>query len=252
MRRAHPTTAAVALLAGSLWTVPAPAAGDWLVTRDGGKVETQGAWKVQGKRVVFTAQDGTLASLRLTEVDLDASRQATSAAAQAREERVAQAAAPPKQSIRVLTDKDFPKPVPSPLTPAAEGTDPATAPAAAGENNPAAPSSSSALQVASWKRERDAERDLMKISGLVRNTGPDLATAVQVTIRLYEEGGELLATQQAALDTRTLQPGQGTSFQAEIPAINGFASAKFEVRSIPLVRRDDALEAPVEGGPPSR
>lgn len=244
MRRAHSTTVAAALLAGSLWTAPAPADADWLVTRDGGRVETQGAWKVRGKRVVFTAKDGTLASLRLAEVDLDASRQATSAATQAKEERTVQAAAPPKKSVRVLTDKDFAKPAPT----AAEGTDPATAPAAAaGEGSSAAPPSSSALQVASWKQESDAERDLMKISGIVRNNGPDLATAVQVTIRLYEEGGELLATQQAALDTRTLRPGQGTSFQAEIPAVNGFASAKFDVRSIPLVRRpqpEDGAQTP--------
>jgi hypothetical protein len=241
MRRAHSATLAAALLTAVLWTVPAPApaGADWLVTRDGGRVETQGAWKVQGKRVVFTAKDGTLASLRLAEVDLDASRQATSAAAQATKERAARAAAPPKKSVRVLTDKDFARPAPVPPASAAEGADPAAAPAAAGE---AAPPSSSALQVASWKQERDAQRDLMKISGLVRNNGPDLATAVQVTIRLYEEGGRLLATQQAALDTRTLKPGQDTSFQAEIPAVNGFASAQFDVRSIPLVRRPPAEE----------
>ncbi len=232
MKRAHSTAVALAV---SLWTVAVPAAADWLVTREGGKVETRGAWKVQGKRIVFTAKDGTLASLRLTEVDLDASRQATAAAAQATEERAAQAAAPaPKKSVRVLTDKDFAKPAPPP---AADGTDPAAASAAApGE---AAASSSSALQVASWKQERDAERDLMKISGIVRNNGPDLATAVQVTVRLYEEGGQLLATQQASLDTRTLRPGQDTSFQMEIPGVNGFASAQFDARSIPLVRRPE-------------
>lgn len=253
-------TPAFCLLAGSLWlAVPLPTAADWLVTRDGGKVETQGAWKVQGKRIVFTAKDGTLASLRLTEVDLDASRQATSAAVQAKEEQAAQTAAPPKKSVRVLTDKDFPKPAPPP---AAEGTDPAAAPAAAGTaggNNPAAPPSSSALQVANWKQERDAEHDLLKISGMVRNTGPDLATAVQITIRLYDDGGGLIATQQAALNTRTLQSGQDTSFQAEIPAINGFASAKFDLQSIPLVRRlpaEDGSQTPEETSaeepPPSR
>lgn len=253
---------ALGLLAGSLWMAAAmPAVADWLVTRDGGKVETQGAWKVQGKRVVFTAKDGTLASLRLTEVDLDASRQATTAAEHAKEERAAQAPAPPKKSVRVLTDKDFPKSTP----PAPEGTDPAAAPAAGstGESNPAAPPASSAIQVASWKQERDAEHDLMKISGVVRNAGPDLATGVQVTIRLFDDGGEVLATQQASLDTRTLQPGQGTSFQAELPGINGFASAKFDARSVPLVRRpapqtqaeegaQNTGDTPEETPPPSR
>ncbi len=251
-------TPALGLLAGSLWmaATAAPAAADWLVTRDGGKVETQGAWKVQGKRIVFTAKDGTLASLRLAEVDLDASRQATTAAEHAKEERAVQAAAPPKKSVRVLTDKDFPKPTPpapDAAAPAAAGGTEATG---APDDNPAAPPSSSAVQVANWKQERDAEHDLMKISGMVRNTGPDLATAVQVTIRLYDDGGGLIATQQASLNTRTLQAGQDTSFQAEIPGINGFASAKFDARSIPLVRRPAPAEEGSgevgEEGPPSR
>jgi hypothetical protein len=237
---------------------PAPARADWLVTRDGGRVETQGAWKVQGKRIVFTAKDGTLASLRLTEVDLDASRQATTAAEHAKEERAVQAAAPPKKSVRVLTDKDFPKPTPP--APSPDGTSPAGEAGATGNNDPAAPVSSSALQVAGWKQERDAEHDLMKISGVVRNTGPDLATAVQVTVRLLDDGGGVLATLQAALDTRTLQPGQGTSFQGEIAGINGFASAQFDVRSTPLVRRPQPVEeespspeeSPEESPPPSR
>lgn len=240
-------TPALCLLAGSLWmAAPAPAPADWLVTRDGGKVETQGAWKVQGKRVVFTAKDGTLASLRLTEVDLGASREATSAAVQAKAAGPAKPAAPPKKAVRVLTDKDFARPGPPPA-PAGPG-------GAAGEpgEKPAALPESTALQVPDWKQSRNQERGVLEISGTVLNTGPDLATAVSVTVRLHDARGEVLATQQASLGTRTLKPGQNTAFQAEFPGVIGFTSAKFEVRSIPLVRRDGAPEAPVEGGPPSR
>lgn len=245
MRRAHSTIIAAALLTGSLWTAPASA--DWLVTREGGKVETQGAWKVQGKRVVFTAKDGTLASLRLAEVDLDASREATSAALQAKAAETAKPAAPPKKAVRVLTDKDFARPEPPPAADSSGGaTD-----GSAGENPAAAPPESTALQVPDWKQSRNPERGVLEISGTVLNTGPDLATAVSVTVRLYDAGGEVLATQQASLGTRTLKPGQNTAFQAELPGVIGFTSAKFEVRSIPLVRRDGAPEAPAEGGPPS-
>ena len=250
MRRAHSTTVAVALLTGSLCTVPAPAAGDWLVTRDGGRVETQGAWKVQGKRIVFTAKDGTLASLRLTEVDLDASRQATSAAVQAKAAETAKPAAPPKKAVRVLTDKDFARPEPPPAPAGPEGAAGETGEAGGGAK-PAALPESTALQVPDWKQSRNQERGVLEISGTVLNTGPDLATAVSVTVRLYDTRGEVLATQQASLGTRTLKPGQNTAFQAEFPSVIAFTSAKFEVRSIPLVRRDGAPEAPVEGGPPS-
>src|SRR6476661_7310749 len=55
----------------------APAAADWLVTREGGRIETRGAWKVKNQLVVFTLPNGTLSSLRLSEIDLAASEKAT-------------------------------------------------------------------------------------------------------------------------------------------------------------------------------
>ena len=65
-------------LAAILAAGPAlPAKADWLVTREGARVETQGAWKVKGKLVVFHTSTGKLSSLRVAEVDLDASRRAT-------------------------------------------------------------------------------------------------------------------------------------------------------------------------------
>src|SRR3954466_7306493 len=84
----------------------------WRVTRDGGRVETKGPWQMKGKLVVFTrADDGALASLRASEVDLDASTKATADAK-------VQAAAPPppvapQKKLAVLTDKDFRKPAPA-------------------------------------------------------------------------------------------------------------------------------------------
>lgn len=92
-----------------------PAAADWLVVREGGRIETRGGWKVQGKMVVFTRADGTLSSLRLSEVDLPASEQATEAAKTAETAKAAAAADPapkpqdeaPAKPRRVVTDKDL-------------------------------------------------------------------------------------------------------------------------------------------------
>jgi glutaredoxin len=61
----------VLTVAGSL-----PAAADWLVTRDGHRIETDGPWKVKGRMVVYTDTRGTLSSLRLDELDLEASEAA--------------------------------------------------------------------------------------------------------------------------------------------------------------------------------
>ena len=66
MSRVHPasllTTACAAALAVGFTAGAAHA--DWLVTRDGARIETKGAWKVDGRRVVFTMPNGTLSALR--------------------------------------------------------------------------------------------------------------------------------------------------------------------------------------------
>src|SRR5689334_14665868 len=97
--------------------IAAPARADWLVTRDGGRVETRGPWKEKGKLVVFTKADGTLASLRLSEVDLEASRKLTESAKVQAEKPPAPE--PPKKKLAVLTDADFKKATPRGSTTAA-------------------------------------------------------------------------------------------------------------------------------------
>jgi glutaredoxin len=85
-----------------------PAAADWLVTRDAHRIETRGPWKVKGRTVVYTDVKGTLSSLRLDEVDLEASKVANE------EPEPPPPAAPEpepeKQApVLVLTNKDIPR-----------------------------------------------------------------------------------------------------------------------------------------------
>ncbi len=54
-----------------LLAMTSPAAADWLVTKDGARIETEGPWKTKGAMVVFTSAKGTLSSLRLDEIDLE-------------------------------------------------------------------------------------------------------------------------------------------------------------------------------------
>lgn len=94
------------LLTLLLLALGSPARADWLVTRDGKSIETKGAWTVSGKVVKFTSSAGVLSSLRVDEVDLDASRDETA-------RRNAPSAPPPppkpapaKKPVLVLTDAD--------------------------------------------------------------------------------------------------------------------------------------------------
>jgi glutaredoxin len=68
-------------LAAALFLLAAAAGADVLVLEDGTRIESRGAWQEKGRQVVFTDADGKLCALRLADVDLDASRAATAAAA---------------------------------------------------------------------------------------------------------------------------------------------------------------------------
>ena len=67
MRRIGSMFVRVVILALS---APVPASAEWLVLRDGTRLETRGAARVEGRRVLFTDARGTLAALPAAEVDL--------------------------------------------------------------------------------------------------------------------------------------------------------------------------------------
>ncbi|HEX2162430.1 MAG TPA: hypothetical protein VHM02_00635, partial [Thermoanaerobaculia bacterium] len=93
---------AAALAAAAVLSLTAlPAAADWLVMRDGTRVETRGAWQQKGRLVVFTSTEGRLSSLRTDAVDLAASRRATEQAAAAAA-RPAEPAALPAPAPRAV------------------------------------------------------------------------------------------------------------------------------------------------------
>lgn len=232
------TVALSAALAFAVAVLTVGTAGaDWLVTKDGGRVETKGPWRVEGRRVVFTTQAaGTLASLRLADVDLPASERATAEAKVAAE---ATATAkdlpePPRKPVRSFTDKDFSHSEPADEAGEAGGE--------AGEPTAAPPSTT--VQVIEWSSETRSDSRQVIVKGVVRNSGTEVATAVAVTVRLIGEQGQLLDTREAQLLTRALRPGQDTTFETTFSEVVTFADAAFEVRSVPLLARPTPPEEP--------
>jgi hypothetical protein len=76
---------------------------DWLVTQEGKQVQTKGPWEVRRNLVVFTLPNGTLSSMRLSEVDLEKSESLTAEAVRPPE---AVEAETPKEPVLVLTTRD--------------------------------------------------------------------------------------------------------------------------------------------------
>jgi hypothetical protein len=219
--------------------VAAPTAADWLVTRAGGRVETKGSWQIKGKLVIFTQTDGSLSSLRLSEVDLEASRKVT-------QEAKAEAAAPPapqpaKKKIAVLTDKDFPKP---------EGSSPAKPEGDAEKEDDQPASSSATVTVSSWQRLERSTGDGIEIQGTLQNNTNKIASAVAVEVQLYNEAGERVATAPGILSTPSIQPRGTVEFRASFRGVFTFAEAKFETRGWPLDLAPAPDQQPAEDNPP--
>src|SRR5690606_37601777 len=170
---------ALAALA-SLLALPAvtpEARADWLVTREGARLETKGPWTVRGKLVVFTLPDGTLSSVRLDQVDLEASRRAEEELRQERQRAAAPAEKPKRKSVVSLTDRDFKKagPLVDPAAAAGEEGQTASASSAPAAGGAAA----SGLEVVDWERAEATDGLAgVRLLGKVRNGGANPAAGV--------------------------------------------------------------------------
>ncbi len=93
-------------LGGSL-VFAGSAAADVLVTRHGQQIQTDGPWEVKGRQILFTSPEGRLSSVRLSEIDLEASELATHPPPEPEKVVEPEPAPEPKEPILVLTDKDI-------------------------------------------------------------------------------------------------------------------------------------------------
>lgn len=233
------------------WVLTASAAADVLVMKDGGRVRTQGAWKVQGSVVVFTLHNGTLSSVRTREVDLDRSAQAT---ANFREEarRAAQDVEPrrPRPVVREITSEDVP--LASPQVLAAEAAA-AAGEAPAGENGAAGGAPENRLlEVVEWQ-QADQPDGSAEIVGKVRNKTENAVGEVAVRVTVYDADGEVLKSGYAFLAAPALGPRRTTSFRMPLEDVYTFDNVRFDLEGMEiLIRATGAGEAaPSEEGPPS-
>jgi len=210
---------AVAALAATAFLLPAAA--DWLVTKDGARLETDGPWKVKGRLIVFKRPDGTYASIRQSEVDLEASQQLTL--------EMAEAAKQPKpeeterrrehrEPIARLTEKELPS-----RGPLGGGDNGATteAPEDEGQGQP--------LQVVNWREVTGVEDAGVTFVGQVRNVSEHMALGVTLTVTLLGEGGDEIASTTAQMTTDTLPPQSAGGFRVTFPGVFTYNRADFDV-----------------------
>ncbi len=211
----------------------APAGADWLVTRDGERIETRGEWQVKRQLVVFHLPSGKLASLKLAEVDLEASREATEAAARPAKEAEAPAKREPVKPALVLTDADV-----SHVRPTLEST-PGDETGAAGDAEASEPDADAdqteapeRLVVTGWGEVDDPTVQGVTITGQLRNSSVDVTAGTSILVKLYDADGELIASTEARLTSTTLTPGQTANFRASFPSIFVYETVRFETETV--------------------
>lgn len=231
-----------ALLAAAALLVPAAA--DWLVTRDGAHIETAGPWRVENRLVVFERPDGTYASMRLSEIDLEASERLTRELAE--RARAPEPVAEERTAVVRLTEKELP-PVPrsEQTEPPANGTAPPEEGSADADDSEA---EEEALQIVTWRDIGGTESSGIELVGDVRNVSEDTALAVEVTVVLLDEAGEVIETSSAILTSTALPPGQTAGFRVSFPGVFHYAGLEFRTAATFALSGRDPEDAQGEEG----
>jgi len=219
------------LAASSTWMAAGAARADWLILRDGSRVQTKGAWQVKGKQVVFSQANGQLGALRMSDVDLDASAKATAESAMPAPATKAPEVAK-KKPVLVLRDKDVGHVDAAGAAPA-QGDTKTDSPA---QN--AQPVAQGAVQIDTWEKVKDPASSGIQVFGNIKNTSKETATDITITVKALDETGGLLASVDATISSSVLTPGATTNFRAAFPGVLDFASARFEVKNRSILTKE--------------
>jgi len=213
-----------ALVPALILSVAAPAAADWLVTHSGDHLETRGPWELRGAQVVFTTPAGRLASIRATEIDLEASRALTDSPPSVAAVVEPQARRP---VALVLTDADVGHTRPSD-TPDAEAEGDLTE---SGDAESERVSAAAQVEILQWQERVDVDRNALVVTGQVANRGESLVTDIRLEVRLVDSSGTVRESRGATTDRSVLRPGERAEFTALFPGSPGFASIDFDLQS---------------------
>ena len=229
----------IVLISAVVLPAATPAGGDWLVTRDGYSIETRGPWQVKGSQVIFTRPGGALSTLRLADVDLEASAVATAERAMPpppREPADPVAGNERRRPILRLTDEDL-----LPAAPDPEEEDNAEAVDDADVVEDAGETAEEPVKLIAWE-SHESDLGELEITGSVRNTGDGVVANIRVRVTVLDEEDNP-SVSRAFLRQSSLAPGRSTTFRAPLAAVYTFlGDPTFEISS-EGIRIEGSVEA---------
>ena len=178
-----------------------PVLADILVMRDGSRLEIAGEWRDKGRVIEFSLPNGTLGSVRASEVDLETSREATRIANEPPPPKVVEEPKEKPKPIAVWTDKDIPQASPEVIAGASAAFD------------------AQSVQVVDWRAEPGDGNVIAVIRGTLQNYGNNIITGLSLSVTVIGNrptGDDPSLVRQARLDDSDLGPGETTDFSVEI------------------------------------
>ena len=119
----------------------------------------------------------------------------------------------------------------------AEGEEPTTA-SAASQSSTAPLADVERLQVTSWQESTVAnEIGGTRIVGTLMNSSQEIASQIEVTVKLFDSTNSLLATAEAAVTAGALRPQQSTTFSADVIGVTNYDNVQFETEHVALTWR---------------
>lgn len=195
-----PRAAAISILGLALVAalVSPPASADWLVMQDGSRLEIEGAWRVDGRRVLFTLPNGTLSALRSNEVDLPSSEALTAAKKREMTEQDAAAEPMPEPPRWTFTNADIPR---APQIQEALEIEPLVG--------------AEGFEVRDVREQLDATGENLVVYGTLINEADIPASGIEVRVLIISPlDGGTLDTARAIVNATELSPRTATRFTA--------------------------------------
>lgn len=190
------------------------AAGDVVVLQGGARVELQKPFTRQGNLVLLTRSDGTLLSVRASDIDWKATAAAKAAGITA---RPAPSVTPPPDSLAqaARSGRDGPK-ARIKLTDADVSHTGSEEESGSEEKKKEEPRSATAkLDVVDYSQEKAGAN--LVVRGSLRNSGAMPAVNARMTVTALDEKGEKIGSTEAGLSNGLVAPAATVSFTATIP-----------------------------------
>ncbi len=212
----HPTLVLAAF--SVLLLITAAATAEVLVLTDGQVIETKGPWQVDGRRITYTALNGTFSALRLSMVNLEESRTRTEAL------------------LNPVAPKNDPKPAPEVgLVVRQSDIRTVTAKGPAEPEKPTEATAADVISITSWSEELATVGT--RIVGTVQNGSDSVYISLRLEVTLVAENGDELETRNAKLERAWADPGTSLTFEADFPDVFAFSTANFSVKGKPFQSR---------------